>query len=295
MRLEKERFEIDKYGVLINEIRIQKNLSLNYLISNIISKSQFYKFVSGESMISVSRFDLLLKRLSMSHEEFYFIYNKKFDDPNLLFSNIKTSFEEKNLESLEILKNQFKIKYRSTGNLQDNHLHLLCSILGKRIQNITYYDFELNIIKNYLLSIDEWSYYEITLLNNTMFIFDYETLNSIISILIKKTTNINVYKKNDSALLKVISNVLILNIHHNNYQNFDNIISFLKHFQGSTIDDKTMIYFWITANKYIKYEHNKYLKKLTTLLEWLNEIDMNDLSFLYSNILTNIQKTLPQK
>lgn len=275
---------ICKYGELINSLRDQKKLSVEYLIKNIISKSQYYKFVSNNSEISIIKFNKLLNRLSITYNEFFYLYDNSYEKKTLGMVNIKVLFERNSTEDLKELGSEFLLKYKKNENIKDYHFHLICNVLIKRIQKTEDTKEELGKIKKYLQNVDEWNHYEISLLNNTMFIFDYKTLNSLIRILIKKTTKNNVYQKEADDIIKIISNVMIMKIVNNEIEDISYLVNYIEGYVTDNVESKIIILFW--KKIYLHIDNN--LSEIKEIIEWLNLLDVQHLSKMFKNILDNI-------
>lgn len=280
---------IFKYGELINNIRDQKNLSVEYLIKNILSKSQYYKFVSNKSEISIVKFNKLLNRLSITYNEFFYLYDVTYENKTLNMADIRDFFEQNNIKALTNFRSEFFLKYKENENIKDYHFYLICSVLIKRMQKNEDTKEELSKIKQYLLTVDDWTHYEISLLNNTMFIFDYKTLNILIKILMKKTTKNNAYQKEADDIIKIVSNIMIMKITENEIEDISYLVNYIEGYVTTNIESKIIIFFWKKLHLYINNTKDNNLFDIKELIEWLDLLDVQHLSNMFKNILDNIQ------
>ncbi|MGY3725143.1 transcriptional regulator [Granulicatella balaenopterae] len=271
------------YGELINQIRKQKNLSVSYLTEGILSKSQYYKFIANTSEISISKFDKLLARLAISSNEFYHLYQEQ--QQIITLPVIMKTFEQQDVSTLIHLHTQLEQQYLEHNNIQDHHLLIITTALIKRLQQDTSPNPDTLIIKKYLLNVEVWSYYEISLLSNTLFMFDYSDVQLLSQQLISKAKKLT-FQQN--SLVKIISNLLILKIQHNDYREFDKLINYLKKCNIQTLEAQILLYFWQQVYLYTVLNNKDALNNLHHLVDYLKQLQIAPLVYLLENIISQL-------
>ena len=83
-----------KTGEVIRYLRVSKNIKANVLYFNILSRPAILKFEKGISDTTTEKLFLILNRLNVTLEEFYYIYNMKIENEDNRF--LRTYFESFN-------------------------------------------------------------------------------------------------------------------------------------------------------------------------------------------------------
>ena len=203
-------------GAFIKEIRIQKGISQAAACINATSQSNYSKFELGKIEISANSLFTIINNLDLSLDEFVLLYEVEFkDETNELITNFfRLSSNQPN--ELKELRNKALLYQR--GLKKDN----------PTLQNIIQLSYGLEIIaleEDYGKAIsialpiwedlgkrDRWYIREITLLNNILYIFPFNTAEEIVK---RSLRTLETYRDNNyitSLKLNFLINISLLSI-----------------------------------------------------------------------------------
>lgn len=161
-----------KYGVLLSTLRKSRKISQFDLSAGITSQSALSRFESGGEVYAHNLI-LYLKKLNVHPTEFFmlaedtdFIARQNFN--HRLQSGFTSQID------CEILVNEERDRYTQTGNILNliNAVHVEVVYAKMHDLPLTNYQKDLKKVKQYLLSIDTWMIFEVTLYLDLLFIFD---------------------------------------------------------------------------------------------------------------------------
>lgn len=201
-----------KLGSIVETMRKAKGMTIKEVIGEEISRSAYYRFVTGESDTSTRNLTFLLNNLNISFEELgnlgYFSSN--IDIQQISF-DIKLAFEERNIIKIR----QLRKLYNRDGGFTSKETHLYCfmGILIKRLENKEFDIFEDDLYQ-YLISVESWTHYEIALYNNTMYAFPLN-INKIIlekAVMVMRKHSIKSHYGNE--VFRLLCNSVVLFLSH---------------------------------------------------------------------------------
>ena len=165
---------MEAYGTTIRDIRIGKGIKQNELYQNLISKSYAINFEQGKHDISFSLLEQILDRLSVSLDEFQYIYRGyKPNEIDVFFSSFSEYANLNNMEKLEELLNECTMSENQTSRIK-------AALVRSRIDQMKKFNETGSLVKaqispkdqqiivNYLSSVQTWTYFEIVLYTNTV-------------------------------------------------------------------------------------------------------------------------------
>ena len=169
---------MDDFGKTLRFIRTSKQVSINKLADDVISKSQLSRFERGESEISCSKLNHLLNKLNTSFDEFLII-NIGFsdDDFKIMINEIRDSTASSDIQNFKKILESYQNKDKST--LKNFEITLLKSILNNYSKDIYPSKSELDELVDYLFKVEHWGYYEISLFGNCFRQLTYHTIFSL--------------------------------------------------------------------------------------------------------------------
>lgn len=166
-----------KIGTVLHQVRIEKKMTLKELSTNFLSTSQLSHIENGESIPSTEKFIHLLSRLNIKYEEFiplleddYLTTKNSLEDKLVDFAN------KNNQDGLKNLIQEAEDSYHTYNDLHFYHIKLLALSFLELIHSQSFESARehLHPIKEYLLKIDSWNSYELSLFGNCIFVFDIE-------------------------------------------------------------------------------------------------------------------------
>lgn len=160
------------YGKLLKKLRRDRHVSQSLLALDITSQSALSRFEKGGEVYA----DILvayLEKLNVHPVEFFMLAeNKNFTNQVYIDKKIQDAIYSKN-KRLEFVS-ESRLKYSKTGNIFYLINSLRVEVGYALINNLSLSDYseDLSIIKKYLLSLDSWLLFEVTMYIDFMFIFD---------------------------------------------------------------------------------------------------------------------------
>src|SRR5699024_4973906 len=160
-----------QYGETFRQIREQKGYTMRQVADGILSVSFLSKFERGESDISLTHITLLLEKLSMTFEEFFYAHDGV--SPNQLeyfFDMADAAFSKRDVMQLDALRKEALDKWDTHGLEAFRCNTLMLDVYESIIRGelITSGDDALNALYTYLFKVEVWGYYELRLYNSTM-------------------------------------------------------------------------------------------------------------------------------
>lgn len=158
-------------GIVFRDIRTNKGLKLKDIADDNLSLSLLSKFELGDSDISATRLLYLLEKLNISFEEFSILIDFRSQEKHEM-REINNLFKENNSFSLRKLANKYNGLYKKEGLIKFQHKEYLCEVLANRLDDIPVNKKINKDVWSYLIGVENWGYYELTLFNNLIAIFD---------------------------------------------------------------------------------------------------------------------------
>lgn len=209
---------MDDFGKTLRFIRTSKQVSINKLADDVISKSQLSRFERGESEISCSKLNHILNKLNTSFDEFLII-NRGFsdDDFKIMINEIRDSTASSDIQNLKKNLESYQNKDKST--LKNFEITLLKSILNNYSKDIYPSKSELDELVDYLFKVEHWGYYEISLFGNCFRQLTYQTIFSLTKELLNKIRYYIRAESNKRLIIQLTINCLIVSIDKEYFEN----------------------------------------------------------------------------
>lgn len=199
--------KLTNIGQVFKEIRISRGLGLKELCDNDISISSLSNFERGKTDISFTKFMKLIEKVNISYDEFmYMIKNDRVMQQKQFFKNLRKYVSESDQEKILLLSKKEKKKFKET-NL-DFHLvnTSLVELHYNRMNNMKINSNLVKIISDYLLKQDHWFYYDVALINNSMFCVPYDDMVGLSKLVSKKLSwYIDMSEKHNEIVLLYIN------------------------------------------------------------------------------------------
>lgn len=199
------------WGQTLSSIRKNKNIPINEIIGDHLTRSAYSRFAAGKTNTSIDNFAYMLYHLHVSFEEFNYIKNQYEPDKyHLLLKDAQEATHQYNISQLIKIMNKFKSYAEVTNDMEPYHLYCIVKLTINKLNNEPYDQQAKSIITNYLTHCESWSHYELVLFNNVMFIFD---LNLIIVMKKKVIHNLEKYqnlRSYGSESFRVLINILTM-------------------------------------------------------------------------------------
>lgn len=164
------------YGPTIRMIRTEKKIAKRALYKRLIRKESAVLFEQGKEMISLSKFMVLLERLSMSYDEFIYIHNGYQKEYHAsLIDSIQSAYQKKNFVLLEKIYQKNISSQNKETKFYAYVANLLYQELMKEPIEQSQEMSEMFFLKSYLLDRRQWFWNEMDLFLLYFPLLDVET------------------------------------------------------------------------------------------------------------------------
>lgn len=163
---------MENIGNVLKKIRLHKNITQKELASNIMSAQQISNLENDRSKTSIENLIEILRKLNISPGEFY-KYIDKDDSQTSFLTELSKSVHNEDLFMINRLIEKYIFLEQTSNNIAYKHNLILLFHFKYRFSKdfIIESQYSLEILIDYLQSVDPWNLYEINLfLNATPFI-----------------------------------------------------------------------------------------------------------------------------
>lgn len=208
-------------GEFIKEIRIQKGISQANACINATSQSNYSKFELGKIEISANSLFTIINNLDLGLEEFFLLYEVEFkDEVNDLITNFFRLISNQPNE-LKELRNKALLFQKKLKNDNPTVQNIIQLSYGLEIIALKEeYEEAISIalpIWEKLSKRDRWYIREISLLNNILYIFPFETAEEIVKRSVKTLETYRETHYITTLKLNFLINISLLFIKNNDF------------------------------------------------------------------------------
>ncbi|KEY47215.1 hypothetical protein EH70_05455 [Streptococcus equinus] len=264
------------FGEVYKFIRKSKGLSQSDICSDELSRSTLSKIENNKLMPSFQIMDYLLKQINMTFDEFEYICNRyKPSTRYILIEKISSAlnnYKTSNIKKI-ILECQ---EYLKVNN--DLYIESLIDILMLKEQLSSSHNINQSIEKiaesiwRKLEKSDEWYFFDLTLLNNILFYFPFESVKKLTDRIVNQLEKFSDYKNSNDSQCRLLINLSTIYLYNLDFKGcidiLEKVYSIIKHLNRY---DYLSIY-WI--RKGICQKDSKLVEKGRTLLELVEEKDL---------------------
>ena len=192
-------------GKTLRQIRNQKNMSIDDIIGDVISKSQISRFELGYSEITATTLIAILDNLHVTLEEFNQLNPTKTQTTQFLQS-IPDLIESAELGDLAYLSNYLHRHHSSLSPLEITMIKAMMATIDPQYAPSPE---EISHFTDYLFSLDLWTNYEIVLLGNSISILTTETIYQLTLSTIKLFLNPKTSITNRSMVIQLANRTFL--------------------------------------------------------------------------------------
>lgn len=212
-------------GSVIREVRQSKALTLKQVAGSELSVAFLSKVERGNSDISLNNFLIVLKALNISWDEFFYVARGYQVGNRLKFmERIKKYMLEDNVYGLQRLQSI----EATTCNDDSNYHHFNVIIIDLIISQIQHTQFKKESVielQTYLLNVENWGIYELTLFNNVMFCFPTPVLSLLLDNAMKKVIAYRHLPQYEELLMIIICNNLEITLQQKDIVQAEKIVA----------------------------------------------------------------------
>ncbi len=158
-----------KFGKSLRVIRKAKNITIDQAAGNTVTTAFLSKVERGKSDISFSKLIEILDRMNVDIDEFILEINNFEKHPqNMFLSDLSNAVNMNSITVIQDLERKENIQYQKSKNFRYQHNIYLCHLYSSQIRHEDFKISDWEPIKNYLMKVDDWSYYEFLLYANAI-------------------------------------------------------------------------------------------------------------------------------
>jgi Rgg/GadR/MutR family transcriptional activator len=235
-------------GQVIREIRKNKNITQQELADAInMTRPYITRIESGKNSLSSDKLTEILDYCNVTYNEFFYMKNDYKIHPKMNNFNIAIKyFYENNMEELSNMKKNMQVNYEKAGDIVFKHLFILCHCMENGFELNKINEEYIKEIADYLLSIDDWSYYELVILNNFIFLFPPSTAFLMTKNLLNRAEKYNDFNSDTKVMSYLFFNLLEFSIKYDGYEYARVILQTAKKYfkESSQFFEQTLILFY---------------------------------------------------
>lgn len=287
-------FSMKNFGKTFRSMRRAKKLSLKDIADGSISFSFLSKFERGKSDISLTNFYTLINKMNITIEEFSYVAN----DFNVLafeklLEKINRAYKSNNITLLSQYMEQENALWKDTENkanrLNAIMIHSLIYNLDSTKEVPVHDKLDLS---EYLLSVDNWGYYEIVLFGNAMGALTLD-LNIILSKeLLNKSKSYTKLKNSRNEIIRILLNTITFCLESGSQADALYFINTLEDYLKNSLFyfEKTKLIFLIGIYKIKAGDCEDGIKKCRKAIQIMNDMGSTELAINHENYLEDLLK-----
>ena len=200
----------DSYGKVFKMIRESKNMSLKEVAGDFVTPAQLSRFENGKSNLSVDTFFYCLRRMDVLQGEFSTFYSAYFQNQDVRLSpQLLKAIQSRNIGYLDKQIKEYQERFAEEGRKSDRVLIAVFHVMINRCdpkQGVP--ETERQVIADYLMSVDEWCFYELWILGYCARSLNTKLLELLSSELLNRTQFFNGITENRKRDYKVLLNIV---------------------------------------------------------------------------------------
>lgn len=235
-------------GQALKELRLMKGKTVKQACGNSINRGNYWRIENGEVIPRIDTLNTILLNLNVSFSDYVELYNDEHNEYEEIMSEIKKSFSMKNIDKLTQIENYCKNQYDLTNNEYFLHSRCLSSILINRINGEQHNKENANILKEYLFSCPNWTYYEMRLLINSLFLYDDSSMITFFYKTMRYVDKLEKQKNFDPLKIKICENLTTHFIYKRNYEKANEIYVVMSNLElKESSANERIVKMWVTG------------------------------------------------
>lgn len=201
---------MENYGKVFKILRESKNMSLKEVAGDFVTPAQLSRFENGKSNLSVDTFFNCLQRMDVLQGEFSTFYHAYYQSNDIRLSlQLNKAIEGRNVNFFQRQIKEYQEKFKKEGRKSDRVLIAVFYVMINRCDSSRIVpEIERQVIADYLMSVDDWCFYEIWILGYCARALSTKALEILGLELIARTQFYNGIAENRQRVYRVILNVV---------------------------------------------------------------------------------------
>lgn len=201
---------MEHFGNTFRDIRLSKGMTLSEVSENLLSLPFLSKYERGITDLSTTNYFNLLNRLNTSFDEFELIHSSigAYTQINFL-KDLDKSVINEDIYLLNLLIDKEQSIFEKDRNIRHKHNIIILNQYINKFSGISYDAKQIKKIINYLLKVEDWGYYELSLYGNSLFCLPIKTIEFMSKTAYKKAVTYSSLSNNQDELSLILMNTII--------------------------------------------------------------------------------------
>lgn len=235
-------------GQVIRYIRTNKKITQQDLANAIgMTRPYIARIESGKNSISSDKLTEILEYCNVTYNEFFYIKNDyKTSSKMNEFNRVIDLYYANNMEEISRIKKKVNEQYEKNGDIFLRHLYILCHCIENDLDSSKVNEEYIKEITDYLISMDEWCYHELAVMNNFILLFPPETAFLMTKNLLKRADKYKGLNLDKNMLSYIFFNLLECSFKYEGYQYSKIILDATKNYYRKASDffEQTLIIYY---------------------------------------------------
>lgn len=201
---------MEEYGKVFKILRESKNMSLKEVAGDFVTPAQLSRFENGKSNLSVDTFFNCLQRMDVLQGEFFTFYQAYNQCEDIRLSpKLNKARETRNIAFFQRQIKEYQNRFEKEGRKSDRVLIAVFYVLiNKCDSSHVIPKSERQVIADYLMSVDDWCFYELWILGYCARALNTKTLEILGGELISRTQFYHGIAENRRRVYRVTLNIV---------------------------------------------------------------------------------------
>ncbi|QCR33424.1 helix-turn-helix domain-containing protein [Lysinibacillus sp. SGAir0095] len=235
-------------GQVIKYIRTNKKITQQELATAIgMTRPYIARIESGKNSISSDKLTEILEYCNVTYNEFFYIKNDYTKSSKMNeFNRVIELYYANDMEEISKIKNRVNEQYKKNGDIFLRHLYILCHCIENDLDSSKVKDEYIKEITDYLLSMDEWCYHELAIMNNFILLFPPETAFLMTKNLLNRADKYKGLNLDKNMLSYIFFNLLECSFKYEGYQYSKIVLDATKKYYKKVSDffEQTLIIYY---------------------------------------------------
>ena len=208
-------------GRTLKKIRLNKVMTAKKLAHDITTPQHMSNIEREGQMLAADKFIMLLNRLNVTYDEFLFLLGDKYLlSKHKMEKNLSECVKRRNVDKLLELEGESLALFKEHDDVFFQHVSLMSRAMIELFQSNYNYESSrkhLRPIRDYLVELDAFSYYEIKLIGQCIFMFEIEEAISFGDRAINTIKKYHAFHKNNFDMCVLFTNMAIYTLDYKDY------------------------------------------------------------------------------
>ena len=207
------------FGKTYKKLRKDRNLTQEDVAGSQLSVAQVSKFERGDSRVTLENFYYMVEKLGLTLQEFeHRALGNELNGFYQLLEQLSIYYAESNERGLRKLLLDERKKIDFGGFHHELNCIMIKNMIGELIKGKLISEEEKQKISDYLLSIEDWGYYQLTLYGNTIDAFSNTAIYALSTDVLTRTQYYKAIPQNKKLTIQVLVNTVIVYVERQEFE-----------------------------------------------------------------------------